>query len=218
MAAAVGQEVETALAAYGVDPYSDIGSEWHYLYYRNALHSGRFSVTSMTGLRPFMSRELVRLSRSERAPYSKPTKADLSVINEMLLLLSPDAAAFEFDDRAKNMDHDFVRTRVRELGGPIGLGEIPEYRTYGDPASVNSGFAQPLARLVSDVGLWHRATREQLTEACRDGFDGITVPEIREAYEPVLREAEAKLGDEGLSFMQMRGSVGKLLTLGLANS
>lgn len=209
------KQSEKALSSLGVETNSQVGSEWHYLAYRNALHGGQVSTTSMVGFRPLMMRDLVALNRSDGNPFPRPKKGGASMVNDVLITLSPEAAAFEFDDPKKNMSVDYIGERVRELDGCLTEGDIETYSIFGDYGSVASGFPG-FFRAVADLdGKWVEPSRGSLASAAIDGYERIGDLDVRNAYLPVLKEAVAKLLDPALAYQQMGGSVGKLLSMNL---
>ncbi|WP_139146457.1 hypothetical protein [Arthrobacter sp. SW1] len=215
VSAAFLSQTEKALSSLGVNVDSPIGSEWHYLAYRNALHSGQVSTTSMVGIRPLMMRDLVALNRSDVNQHPNPRKGQPSMVNDLLIMLSPEAAAFRFDVARKNMPAEYVESRAQELGGRLSEDGLDMYGIYGDFKTVSHGFPGVFQTIVQNDGRWVKGTRQAIADAMLDGYDRIDNQAVRAAYHPVLKEATMKLLDESLAYQQMRGSAGKLMSFNM---
>lgn len=213
--AAFLSQTEKALSSLGLDHDSPIGSEWHYLAYRNALHAGQVSTTSMVGIRPLMMRDLVALSRSDVNQYPNPRKGRPSMVNDLLIMLSPEAASFRFDVQSKNMSSEYVETRTLELGGRLTADELDTYAIYGDFTTIPHGFPDMFRAIVHEDGRWLKPSRQTIADAVLDGYDRIDDRSLRTVYHPVLKDAMTKLLDDGLAYQQMRGSAGKLMSFNL---
>lgn len=215
VAAAFRAETENALAGIGVGFDDPIGSEWHYVGHRNALHSGRFVPTSMLGFRPFMTKNLLALERSGASGFKRPTKREPSVINDLLIALQPDVAGHRFDDPHKNMTRDFISERLALMGGPLAPGDLENFTIVGSPEDVTNGHSSVFQEICSARGHWVKSDRATLIDLSTQGADIAAEHGLGEVYTPVLEEAMNKLGDDSVPLRFARGSIGKLLSFHL---
>jgi hypothetical protein len=211
LANAFREQGKYGISSLGVDPSSPVGSEWHYLAYRNAIHSGRISTVSMVGFRPFQMRRLVALAHSPLNPFPRPGKGNPSMVNDLVVALNPEVAGHRYDDPLKDMDHAFIQDRLKAIGGPLSPSDITAYKVHGDPAKVSSGFSAIFKFMAETEGLWTSATRGRITELATAGHSIATDLGLGPVYGPVHAEALAKLADASLPLNFTRGAAGKLL-------
>jgi hypothetical protein len=209
------QQAEHGISSLGIRPDSAVGSEWHYLAYRNAIHSGRISTVSMVGFRPFQMRNLVGLAHSSLNPYPSPGKGTPSIVNDLLIAMHPAVAGHRYDDPHKNMSHDFIEGRLKAMGGPLTEGDITEFRVLGEAVAVSSGFSVIFKFMAEEAGLWASASRESIEHLSSAGYAIAKEAGMGDMYRPVRAEASAKLADESLPLNFMKGAPGKLLAMHL---
>lgn len=118
-----------AVRALGVEPEHPWATEWHYFGYRNAIHSGRFTMSSVLGARPIANRDLLRLAYSGSNIWPAPAKGAPSIVNDILIALSPSLAAVPFDDPAKDMSQEFISARRAALD--VSLDTPAPYKLVG---------------------------------------------------------------------------------------
>ncbi|TYT27134.1 hypothetical protein FZO89_13180 [Luteimonas viscosa] len=209
-------QCESGIAAMGVRPDDAFGSEWHYLGFRNAIHSGRFVTGTMAGFRPLMTRSLVALSRSSLNEWIAPKKGGQSLISDLLICLSPALASEPFDDEKKNLAASVVAERSSYLGGGLMPDEIVEYRVFGSLAGIVSGCPDVFAALVAERHGANDLDRPVLLRLVQENYGRLS-GRVREVYGPTLAEATTKLAADKLSVSQMRASIGKLLSFELVD-
>lgn len=133
----------SGLEAFGIDPQAPDASEWHYLAFRSAIHSGRFTNSSLFGLRPLLQQSIVGhahdvfLSRRRAAGPNRH-----SVISDLLIHLNPALAGMPFLDERKNLTSDEIVERSCVLGR---IGAVSPYTVIGAPDAASTG---PLAYLL----------------------------------------------------------------------
>lgn len=209
------QQAEQGISSLGIAPDSAVGSEWHYLAYRNAIHSGRISTVSMAGFRPFQMRKLVGLAHSSLNPFPLPGKGKPSIVNDLLIAMHPEVAGHRYDDPHKNMPSDFIQGRLKAIGGPLSEGDITEFKVFGEAAAVSSGFSNIFRFMAEETEVWIPASRENIRKLTLDGYEIARTIGLGDMYRPVLAQALDKLADETLPLNFMKGAPGKLLAMHL---
>ncbi|TYT27135.1 hypothetical protein FZO89_13185 [Luteimonas viscosa] len=213
VSAAFRAQSEGGLAAMGIDADDVYGSEWHYLGFRNAVHSGRFVPSTMMGFRPIMTRDLVALSRSSVNEWPAPSKKGQSLISDLLIYLSPSLAAHPFDDPHKNLADAIVADRSRYLG-TLRADDLDEYRVFGTLNDVVNGFPQLFLGVLAARGLAYPADRAILARMVEQNYGNLGGA-VRDSYGPAYEAATTKLAREESTFSEMRGDVGKFLAFEL---
>lgn len=173
------KEASQGLGAVGIDPEDRWATEWHYLFYRNAIHAGRSSMRSLLGVSPLLQRELVGLSRSSLNAYPAPKKNAPSIVTDMLIALNPELALMPFDNLLKNMDSAYIEERSGFLGR---VTDIKPYIVVGHPCAVNSGVPKFFLKLAADRGFQGAFTQDTIRKLVRQGYEAIP-DEVRHAYQ-----------------------------------
>lgn len=145
-------EAADALSLVGVDAAGTEASEWHFLMFRNAIHSSRGSGISEYTARPAVQKPAIGLSRSPLCDFERPVGAAPNVVQDILITLSPDLALADFDKPRKNMTFQHVSDRVRRNGGFLDPGPIPDLTVEGTP-DPNPGLTRSFIDLAADAGL-----------------------------------------------------------------
>lgn len=159
-------EGEESLQAMGVDAEDQWSAEWHYIAFRGALHSGRGSVFNDYLSRPAAQLPLVGLSHSRLNDLPAPRKSAKNIVQDVLIKISPELAAYPFDAESKNLSKDYISARLNKLDGPLEADSVEAYSIVGQPVlgegviktqirlAQNSGFTG----LISPQNLYRRAS------------------------------------------------------------
>lgn len=210
---AMDLQTRKGLEAVGVDGDDPVGSEWHYLAYRNCIHSGRSIMNSMISSRPVLQRDLAGLSRSDRSDFARPKKGAPSIVTDMLIALSPELASIGFDDPKKNLSKDFIAERSRLFGEPSA---VEPYDVEGSPLGIPAGASDFAMERAAAHGFTGPKTGKSLTRLARRGFDN--VPEsLKPIYEPMLKMAADGLKETTQASAKSSMAAGKLITFSLAD-
>lgn len=105
-------ELRKGLEEFGINYEDDIGSEWHYLAFRNAIHGSRGTQVSNYYLRPLMMKSLVHNMKVEK----KTNKYKINPVSDMLIYINPELAKISFDDKRKNITQDDLDRISKTIG------------------------------------------------------------------------------------------------------
>ena len=112
------------LEAAGFDADHSIGSELHYLFYRNPIHGGSVGPTSLYFLRPLNNRRLANLAFSDKNIYPSPKASMPSILHDLMICLDPLLATESYDKPGKQISRSFASSRYKVIGG---VGPINPY-------------------------------------------------------------------------------------------
>lgn len=150
------------LAHMSLPPDVANGSEWHYLGYRNPIHGSRGNSVQDFSFRPVLQQTLVGLAHSVHNAFPKPQKDSPSVIQELLIYLSPDLAGYDFDKKKKNIGFDAITDRLIKLGGQFSRGDLETYSVHGVLAPTD-GPTKSFIEMARRAGLAGNFTLPNLT-------------------------------------------------------
>ncbi|MGP5793679.1 hypothetical protein ACTXP0_11665 [Psychrobacter celer] len=146
-------ELNKGLEEFGIDPEDDMGSEWHYVGYRNAIHSSKGTQATDYYLRPLLIKSWVHNMKvqANRDTYKN------NPISDMLIYINPQLAMLPFDNSKKNItavDVERIKTRIGTYSAKKGV-----YTVDRNVNAVANGYLP-----------------EVLSMAARDGFsEAITI-------------------------------------------
>ena len=210
---AVYRECAQGLQSVGVSAENPWASEWHYLCFKNAIDSGRFTMSSLLDVRPLLQEELVGLAYSKLNPYPAPVDGSPSVVTDMLIALNPELAAMPFDDPMKNMTKEYVLGRSKYLSR---IEKIEPYAVVGHPTGVNSGTPGFFMKLVGERGFAGNFTHDAIKKLALAGFESIPAS-IRHAYEFPRFLVENELPERISGVSWHCKTAGKLMAFSLAD-
>lgn len=195
---ALADEGRAGLAAYGIPADAPDASAMFYIAYRNALHAtaGRAGV-DMTAVMPLNDLPLARLGhtvvddpRQGRVPRS--TLHEL--VLDLIVLLDPELAAYEYDEPGRNVDAAWVARRRSELGGPLDLTGAEPYTVLGSPYSDPRGPSDLAKRVAGQVGFAGGLETESVLAGAEDDVELIPDPVTRDTWAKVVRAALEVVG------------------------
>lgn len=121
----------------------EIASEYHYLGYRNAIHSTRFLQNTMLGLRPLMNEKLVLSAYN----HSELDRNRYQISHDLAILFDIEGASMPYDHPSKCITSEFALQRAERLGV---MNDIEPYNVVGHPAVLRSGSLLGSIKLVDD--------------------------------------------------------------------
>lgn len=127
----------------------ELSSELHYLGYRNSLHGARVTIFSLYALRPLMNKLLVNYFNDSENIKIEERK---NIINDLLILLSPDLAKNNFDSVKKNLGQEYINSRLSLLGGEVKENECFKYKFIGEPKYEGHSISSFFLNLVKNQG------------------------------------------------------------------
>lgn len=207
------RECAQGLQTVGVSAEHPWASEWHYLCFKNAIDSGRFTMASLLDVRPLLQEELVGLAYSKLNPYPAPVDGSPSVVTDMLIALNPELAMMPFDDPMKNMTKAYVQDRSKYLGR---VSKVEPYAVVGHPTGVNSGTPRFFLKLVGERGFAGNFTHDSVKKHALAGYESIPTS-IRHAYDFPRFLVENELPEHITGVSWVCKAAGKLMAFSLAD-
>ncbi|MEI7058380.1 hypothetical protein WBG06_21310 [Nocardioides sp. CCNWLW239] len=173
------------LSDLGVPDDHPWASEWHYLGYRNGLHSGAHLAMTMIGLRPLNQSVMARFALNPEARKSVDTGTQL--IPDMLSVMHKEVASLPYDRPEREITLEEASRRRSALGGALQESEIPEVQILGHPTEVPLGPLSHGLRIAEQAGLdLDHGDPDGMLAAARDWLDGIAHPTTKAIYEDLF--------------------------------
>ena len=138
---------EKSVKKVGISPDNPWTTEYHYLYFRNAIHFSRASTSSLLSISPLLQKKLVSLSYSDSNEYKCPKEYSPSIITDLLVLLNPNLSQIEFDEPMKNLNVEYIKNRSEYLGT---IQSYDEYSIIGSPKNIHSGTPDIFIKLAKN--------------------------------------------------------------------
>lgn len=186
---AFAAQFRKGLESLGVPSEHPWASEWHYLGYRNGLHSGAHLAINMTGLRPLTQSTLARyclhpdntLFEAKGSESREPT-----IISDILAVIHVEIAALPYDTPERAITPEHASARLHTLGGPLGEHEIPDVNLRGSPADTVGGPMPAAIRVGERWDFDFEHDRTSILEAASGWIADIPNPTVRRIYDRLL--------------------------------
>lgn len=182
-----------ALDLIGVDPEEPGSAEWHYLAFRNALHTSAHLPLHMTGFAPLQQRALVGLARSELNEYPQPRYAGPSIVTDILIVLHAASAALPYVGEGKELTNGYVQDRLRTLGGSVRREGLRALRVSGKAEDVPTGPSKFAIKLAKLRNLNEPLTTETILHLGNIGLQHMRGVSDSDSYERVYNNARWRL-------------------------
>ncbi|WP_309133842.1 hypothetical protein [Cellulomonas sp.] len=215
-------QVRRGADAIGADTAWADSGELHYAAFRNGLHGASEVAMSLAQLRPFQQLGLARIAHARAARSSGDVfvgredatfLAGYPAVADMLILLSPEAAALPFDTPAKGLSRAVIDERLSALGGELQEVEIEPAHVVGQPSLVPHGPSAVALGVARAYGLSGKPDADALLRHGTELLDVLDDPVVRSAYEYNLKHARWRLEARRLAPADAGTSTPKMLSL-----
>ena len=177
-----GKLAET-VSNMGISPESGHAMKFFHMSYKASYHLGFKLAQSSMLLRPYVQKSIFSLGISENNPFRGKPNQGPTALHDMMILLDPELASLPYDSENKNISSEYASQRLKELGGPIELDELPAPLIFGSIEDVNNGPAQCFLNMVKDFK-WKDNVDErvQLANMVKHNFRHKVPNDLKEIY------------------------------------
>ncbi len=204
------REIKHALAAIGV-PYSNKGSMgWHYLAYKCALQNASSRGRSLLTVRPLLNRKLCSMGL-HHSNTSKNT-----ILEDTLILLSPELAAFKFDKVEKNIEPAYIQKITKIFTGFEQLDRSP-YHVFGTFKSMRNGTLDSFQNLADEFDKHDSNSKQSIRMEMQKIWSELRSKSIQMQYQEVYKLALERLGDEASYSASAGTPASKIISLWLTD-
>ena len=192
---AIRSELSNALDSNGInlDEYGSI--QWHYLSYKSPIANGRFLDCSSIGIRPFIQHSLFALSVSEINPFKRVKRGEPTMLHDMLILLSPELSAIDFENKKSNISEGYIESRLEALGGRLQLSDSESYAIFGKISDMENGPPSTFLNKVKHDFKPCESDMKSILEALEVAWANITNSKVKDAYKSAYETAIERLSD-----------------------
>ena len=193
--AMIEREFRGGLQSSGIDLYSPGPMQWHYLSYKSPIANGRFLDRSSIGIRPFIQHSLFSLSVSEINPFKQAKKGDPTMLHDMLIILNPELAAIDFENKKSNISEDYIQSRLEALGGRLQLLERQTYAIFGKISDMQNGPPDSFLIMVPRIFVEDEDVKTSILKTMESVWSSIEDDKIRKVYQSAYDTAKERLTD-----------------------
>ena len=214
---AIRSELSSALASNGVDLDDYASIQWHYLSYKSPIANGRYLDRSSIGIRPFIQHSLFALSISKINPFKHAKRGEPTMIHDMLILLSPELAAIDFENKKSNISEEYIQSRLESLGGRLQFSESQPYAIYGSIAEMRNGPSSVFLDIVEHDFKPNDDDMKSILNALERAWDKITDKKVKSAYQNAYDTAKERLNDSEYYLPSAGTPAAKIISLSVLN-
>ena len=192
---AIRSELSNALDSNGLDLDEYASIQWHHLCYKSPIQNGRFIDCSSIAIRPFIQHSLFALAVSEINPFKQVKKGEPTMLHDMLILLSPELSAIDFENKKSNISEDYIQSRLEELGGRLQLSESQSYTIFGKISNMENGPPSTFLNRVKHDFKPCGNDVKSILGALETSWANITNSKVKDAYKSAYETAIERLSD-----------------------
>ena len=191
--AMIERQIRGGLQSSGINLYSPGPMQWHYLSYKSPIANGRFLDRSSIGIRPFIQHSLFALSVSEINPFKQAKKGDPTMLHDMLIILNPELAAIDFENKKSNISTEYVQSRLELLGGVLQLSESQPYAVFGKISDMENGPPMAFLNKINFRFEEGENVMARTLKTLESIWSSIEDDEIRKVYQSAYDTAKERL-------------------------
>ena len=192
---AIRSELTFALDSNGVNLDENASIQWHYLSYKSPIANGRFIDRSSIGIRPFIQHSLFALSISGINPFIDVKKGNPTMLHDILILLNPELAAIEFENKKSNVSREYIQSRLEALGGVLQLSGSQPYTVFGKISDMENGPPDSFLRKVPPIFVEDDDVKTSILKTMESVWSSIEDENIRKVYQSAYEAAKERLSD-----------------------
>ena len=191
----IRSELTHALDSNGIDLDENASIQWHYLSYKSPIANGRFLDCSSIGIRPFIQHSLFALSISEINPFIDVKKGDPTMLHDILIILNPELAAIEFENKKSNISREYIQSRLEALGGVLQISGSQPYTVFGKISAMENGPPDSFLNKVLPIFVEDDDVKTSILKTMESVWSAIQDEKIRKVYQSAYETAKERLSD-----------------------
>ena len=192
---AIRSELTHALDSNGINLDENASIQWHYLSYKSPIANGRFLDCSSIGIRPFIQHSLFALSISEINPFIDVKKGDPTMLHDILILLNPELAAIEFENKKSNISREYIQSRLEALGGVLQISGSQPYTVFGKISAMENGPPDSFLNKVPPIFVEDDDVKTSILKTMESVWSSIQDENTRKVYQTAYDTAKERLNN-----------------------
>ena len=117
------------------------------------------------------------------------------MLHDMLILLSPELSAIEFENKKSNISEDYIQSRLEALGGRLQLSESQSYTIFGKISDMENGPPSTFLNKVKHDFKPDGNDMKSILGALEVAWANITNRKVKDAYKSAYETAIERLSD-----------------------
>jgi len=200
-----------ALASSGIRIEENDAILWHHLCYKSPIANSRYLANSTLGYRPLVDRNLFTLTLNE------PSKC-ADIVQDLLILISPELALHEFENPAYNMDEIHIAKRKKVLPECVKLSELEPFKLYSGESPILNGPPVSFLDLVPKMKTSFASPEVMIKALLESTWRALGDSKLKEVYQPAYDLAKKRFGQEKVYFPSAATPAAKIISLALTES
>ncbi|MGB2268204.1 MAG: hypothetical protein ACPH5T_05760, partial [Candidatus Poseidoniaceae archaeon] len=136
------------------------------------------------------------------------------VLEDLLILLSPELASHPFDKAKKNIEQSYIDSVLNQVD-KIEHKSYVEYDVYGDTKGIKNGLLKSFNSLTDKYSLDYENKKDSLLELMERTWANLGNQDLKHAFKAAYLLAKKRLSDES-SYLPSAGTpASKIIALGI---
>ena len=200
-----------ALSSSGIRIEENDAILWHHLCYKSPIANSRYLANSTLGYRPLIDRNLFTFTLNE------PSKC-ADIVQDMLILISPELALHEFENPRYNMDERHIAKRKKVLPECVNLSELEPFKLYSGESPILNGPPVSFLDLVPKMETSFASPEVMIKALLESTWRALGDSKLKEVYQPAYDLAKKRFGQEKVYFPSAATPAAKIISLALTES
>lgn len=200
------KEIKHALSEIGVSHLNKGAMGWHYLAYKCALQNASSRGRSLMIVRPLLNRKLCSMG------LNHSSKSKNTILQDILILLSPELAAFRFDKVEKNIHPAYIKKLTATFAGYEQLESSP-YSIFGTLKSIKNGTLDSFQTLANQFAENDTKSKQFILKEMQKVWSELRPWSLKKQYQTTYQLASERLSDDA-SYLPSAGTpASKIISL-----
>ena len=117
------------------------------------------------------------------------------MLHDMLIILNPELAAIDFENKKSNISEDYIQSRLEALGGRLQLLESQPYSIFGKVSDMENGPPHSFLNIVPRIFVVDEDVKTSFLKTMESVWSSIGDRALREVYQSAYDTAKERLTD-----------------------
>ena len=140
------------------------------------------------------------------------------MLHDMLIILNPELAAIDFENKKSNISEDYIQSRLEALGGRLQLSECQPYAIFGKVSDMENGPPQSFLNMVPRIFVEDEDVKTSILKTMESVWSSIEDDALRKVYQSAYDTAKERLTDPDYYPPSAGAPAAKIVSLGLLDS
>ena len=117
------------------------------------------------------------------------------MLHDILIILNPELAAIEFENKKSNISRKYIQSRLKALGGVLRISGSQPYTVFGKIPAMENGPPDSFLNKVPPIFVEDDDVKTSILKTMESVWSSIQDEKIRKVYQSAYETAKERLSD-----------------------